>query len=266
MGLLSRFTARVRAYAAAFVSETQRGLMGARLPHGTPRRATFTLGALLALGLTSFAAQSLAARPGRARLASDRQPVRISAASSQSEGAPDRRWVAGSHDGTIAGVAYAADGSVIATSGAGDYDRSLKLWNASTGSLMRTCGRATEGAPPWASPLTGTVLRRIPARRIDSPSSQRKPEIHFGSGRCQPVRGRWQCRRTGDSSLPWVTINLSTRGMLKPDSSAGSCRTHGIRPGTSAFSPDGTLLATASADNVGDRGIRVWRTADGVSC
>src|SRR5262245_7890163 len=53
-----------------------------------------------------------------------------------SAGPPDLVWLSGGHNGGFNGVDLSADGSLIASASAGDG--TVKVWDTSTGGLLRT--------------------------------------------------------------------------------------------------------------------------------
>src|ERR1044072_4596830 len=144
-----------------------------------------------------------------------------------SQGRPDIVWAAGGHGGSINSVAYSNDGHLFAS---GSADRTIKLWRAN-GTLVRTL------ALPY----------NIDAQISDVASVAFSPDgallgagVELYHATTQTTYGAVQIWRISDGAL---IQNFTSYGDGVP---------------SVAFSPDGQLIASGSAD----RSVKVWRVAN----
>lgn len=158
------------------------------------------------------------------------------------------------HGGSIAGLAFSPDGTLLASSGA---DRSIRLWNTATGKLLRTIedsrdpssnlmftpdGRNLIKSEPDATRLwavaTGKLIRELHGRfwglspdgKVLATGAVRKKQM-YAVQIWDVSTGKEVCEFAGHSQ---PVLDL-------------------------AFAPDGKTVATGGLD----RTLRVWSTADG---
>jgi WD40 repeat protein/serine/threonine protein kinase len=167
------------------------------------------------------------------------------------------------HDGWVRRVAFHPEGKILAS---GDATGSIRLWNVSTGATLRTLGIhiAEKGPPDSPAPaalkaMIGKPVKHVsvfqpPTKGIYGPDAVRKVWTFEGHGGdivalAFSGDGRTLASAGGSDVRLWDVHTGKELSVLK----------HPQRTSSVAFSPDGSLVATGSWDDV----VRVWRVADG---
>jgi sugar lactone lactonase YvrE len=159
------------------------------------------------------------------------------------------------HQGAVNGVAFAPDGTLLATASS---DKTARLWNPATGEHVRTFQGHTEGVYGVAFSPDGTLLATASGddtARLWNPATGE--HLRTLQGHTEAV---WDVAFSPDGTL---LATVSHEGALLWNAATGEhLRTLQGHTGAFwavAFSPDGTLLATASNDNT----ARLWNAATG---
>lgn len=159
------------------------------------------------------------------------------------------------HTGTVTSCAFNPQGTLLATT-SGDWDKTARLWDPRTGALVRVlerqddwitgCAFRADGSilVTWSgawtvrswNPNTGRERRRRAGRRRPSlaPTPDRGYAVSPDGALIVTTRGGW------DSSVQ--VLDPTTGGVVRT-LEGHAAWVHGC-----AFSPDGTLVATASGD------------------
>lgn len=197
-------------------------------------------------------------------------PVALPAAAQNSNGAPELVLNI-DHVGEITAVAVAPDSRTIASS---SRDRSVKLWDAATGKLLRTLSAhrdavlsvafAADGATLYSGSRDGTVRAWEAASGRLVGTFSPGPPLTAGTGvnaiAAQPVKGTdgittlLMARAVGPANVVQLGRAGGAPGEAIPPL-AGHLKTVRVL----AFSPDGKLLASGSDDGV----VKLWDAEDG---
>ena len=144
------------------------------------------------------------------------------------QGRPNIVWASGGHSGSVNSVVYSRDGQLLAS---GSADRTIKLWRPN-GTFIRTL------AIPYDSNAQITDVLSV-ALSSDGALLGAGVELYHASS--QTSFGAVQIWRTSDGAL---VQNFTS---------------YGAAVTSVAFSPDGQLIASGSAD----RSVKVWQIANG---
>jgi WD40 repeat protein len=130
------------------------------------------------------------------------------------------------HTSAVTSVAFSPDGRLLASSGS--WDRTIKLWDVATGREVRTLSGHTSGVLSVAFSPDGRLL---------------------ASGSCgQPL-----------TQFPWCAQGEIRLWDVASGSEVRTLSGHTNDVTSVAFSPDGRLLASGSADET----IKLWEVASG---
>jgi len=200
------------------------------------------------------------------------------------------------HQGAVNGVAFAPDGTLLATASS---DKTVRLWNPATGEHVRTFQGHTEGVYGVAFSPDGTLLATASSQNAwlwdaDTGEHLRSLQGHTDDVNAvafspdgallatasgddtarlwNPATGEHLRTLQGHTEAVWevafspdgtLLATVSHEGALLWNAATGEhLRTLQGHTGAFwavAFSPDGTLLATASNDNT----ARLWNAATG---
>ena len=124
------------------------------------------------------------------------------------------------HEGHVASVTFSPDGALLATASG---DRTARIWDTATGTIIRTLTGHTSSVTEVAFSPDGTLLAT--------------------------TSGNWAARIGDAASGRTARIWDAASGALIRTFTGHTGDVYGV-----AFSPDGTLLATSSADKT----ARIW--------
>ena len=158
-------------------------------------------------------------------------------------------------------VAFSPDGRTIASGGC---DKTIKLWDTSSGRELRTLHIGPANVPDFVN----SVAFSPDGRTIASGSDDRTIKLwDAASGRElrtleRAYRLLWilsPFRRTVGRSPRGATTIRSSSGTLRAVGNCGRCKVHTGRVNSVVFSPDGRTIASGSGDNT----IKLWDAASG---
>lgn len=145
-----------------------------------------------------------------------------------SQGRPNIVWAAGGHSGSINSVVYSHDGQLLVS---GSSDRTIKLWRAN-GTFVRSL------AIPYDS---NAQITDVPSVAFSPDGTLLGAGVELYHASSQTSFGAVQIWRISDGAL---VQNFTS---------------YGAAVTSVAFSPDGQLIASGSAD----RSVKVWQIANG---
>lgn len=171
-----------------------------------------------------------------------------------------------SYNRTVWGLAYAPDGTLLASAGG---DKTVRLWESVTGGPVRTLIGHTSGVHAVAFSPDGTLLASgagLDMKLIGSGIDKRVRVWDMATGElAHSLTGHksWvnSVAFSPDGTLLASGSEDKTARLWKVTSQKMICTLASHKGGVNAvaFSPDGTLLATAAAEET----IRLWNVATG---
>ena len=173
------------------------------------------------------------------------------------QGSPDIAWMVIGHSNSVRSVAFSPNNLKVASGG---WDKKVKLWQASDGSLLRTFTNHVNNVESVAfSPdsdylASGSWDRTVKIWRLSDDSDPRTLAEHtdWVKSVCFSSDG---VRLASASYDQTVIIWLWSSGVV-----TNTLDEHTDYVKAVAFSPDRSILASASVD----KSIKLWRVADGV--
>jgi len=163
------------------------------------------------------------------------------------------------HAKTLSSLCFSRDGKWLAT---GSYDNTARLWEVSSGNLLRTSGGLTAPVPSVALSPDGTLLAagtQEPSIRLWRVSDGSLLQGPINVGKLGETSGHVAFSPDGKVLATSAEDNLVRLFAVADGQPLRTLRGHKHYVLDLAFSPDGKLLATGGADGT----VRIWSVSQG---